>query len=329
MRLGLRLRTILSGGVLTAALSIPASAAAEVIATESRSTPITALGDAIAWSSLDPQTGRWHLKFHDRRGTRILPVRSRAIPFDVDLGVARDGSLRLLYSRCERETPVSGVYSRGRGCRIYEFDFERERETRIATGVLPSRWRGRLAFSTTQTDPDRRAGIRLMDLRTRRARDLDEGPQGVLGTSPRAIDLSARHVAYLWRTRPEACTEDPEDDQPEALELRVMKIGHPSRRVTRLCSPKPGVITHTFSLRGSTLTSLQMTVPRLYTDGERVTRIVDHDLDPFRRLGAVEVPNCTFGAVRASSRTVVTMATATCRDGDAGPVVIERRTLTG
>lgn len=108
-----------------------------------------------------------------------LPIASRGTPFDVDLGPSKDGQVTAVYSRCKREgdrrlssVPLDAIFAArpyplwtaGRGCDLYRYDFATGQETKIAgastdqaSEMLPSIWRGRIAFARVY---DRRRGER-------------------------------------------------------------------------------------------------------------------------------------------------------------------------
>src|SRR4051812_22761505 len=66
-------------------------------------TPIAAYGDHLVWSQRDAKTGEFQLIDEVAGSTHILPVRERAVPFDVDLGPDARGTPFAVYSRCKRE----------------------------------------------------------------------------------------------------------------------------------------------------------------------------------------------------------------------------------
>ncbi len=140
----------------------------ETLASERAPTGVTAYRGRVVWSSLNPRTGRFSLMAWAGGRRERLPVRSRAVPFDVDLGPGPDGATWVVYSRCAREPssaePSNGLpdYSSGTRCRLFRFSFEDGKERRLPTSGRPERsefvptiWRGRLAFGRISR-PDER-----------------------------------------------------------------------------------------------------------------------------------------------------------------------------
>src|SRR4051812_16245741 len=143
------MRTALLTALVVLAAAAPA-AAQELdtqVTTLTRATPVAAYGPAAAWSSVDPDTGRYRLTvLRGSKATRV-DVPSRTIPFDVDMGPGPDG-VAVTYSRCALEPPErfgpSGLsilpdYTRGSGCRMFRYDVAAGRERALGgrrAGVL-------------------------------------------------------------------------------------------------------------------------------------------------------------------------------------------------
>lgn len=95
----------------------------------------------VAWSSYDPATGDYSLmsRFATGEITR-LPVAPRKVPLDVDLGYLGEGAEVAADSRCTLEARLTGGgsagllpnYALGKGCDIYLFDFDAQREVKYA-----------------------------------------------------------------------------------------------------------------------------------------------------------------------------------------------------
>src|SRR6187401_2585675 len=137
--------------VSLAAFVLPAADAAadNVIATVTRPTPVSAHAGRIVWSAFDPSQNAYFLTQRVGGVTSRVPVRPRAVPFDVDLGPDAGGETVAAYSRCSKDPrardPRIGNaiaelpdWASGRGCDLYRFDFATGRETRIATANSPS-----------------------------------------------------------------------------------------------------------------------------------------------------------------------------------------------
>ena len=185
---------------------------------------------------LDPASGRYSLMTSFAGVTSAVPVRQRAVPFDVNLGVRNPGAVVAAYSRCRREPPRRDPtignaivqmpdWARGRGCDLYLYDFDTGKERRLAgpsskrgSEFLPSVWRDRVAFARSYPQRASAGGLHphlyLRSLNGRRgARRLPGGPPSRLrfctGTKPRhcrrkvepgptALDLEGRRLAFAW-----------------------------------------------------------------------------------------------------------------------------------
>jgi hypothetical protein len=198
-----------------------------VLATVADATPVSARGGIVAFSVRDPATGRFALTVAEGGTRRALPVAQRGVPFDVDLGPDRRGRPVALYSRCRTEPRTSDdavpVYTQGRGCDLFRFSFASGRETRLggvstrgASEVLPSQWRGRIAYV-------RRVGDRRPELRVG-TRAVPGGPRRlaeVLG-----LDLAGRRLVYAWQF-------DGGGEVPSEL-VRVVTLGRGVRTILRV-----------------------------------------------------------------------------------------------
>lgn len=211
------------------------AAADTTIATLARPAPVSAYGGRLVWSSFDSMRGVYVLMTRFAGVTSAVPVRPRAVPFDVDLGPDRDGDVIAAYSRCRREPPrrepgLGNVFTqlpnwaRGRGCDLYVLDFATGRERRIvsanspgASEYLPSVWRGRVAFARVYERKPGRAGRRpYLYARSlaggRRSLRLPAGTRStgefcsgrprrcrpLIEPGPTALDLRGRRLAVGW-----------------------------------------------------------------------------------------------------------------------------------
>lgn len=140
-----------------------AQAGEEVLARVDRPTPIAAYGGRVVWSQRTPAGDAFQLMTRADGVTAAVPVPTRRVPFDVDLGPAADGSAVAVYSRCTTEGPAGGFtvanYLAGRGCDIYRYDFASGRETKVdevssptASEAWPTFYRPRLAFARAYDD---------------------------------------------------------------------------------------------------------------------------------------------------------------------------------
>ena len=136
--------------VVSTALAAP-PAHAEAVTQLDRVTPVAVYEGRAAWSTHDAATGRYSLTTRVDGVTSTVPVASRPVPFDVDLGPRSNGAVTATYSRCRVYAPPA---ERAQGCDIYLYDFSRGRETRVvnasaahANESWPSLWRTHLAFA--------------------------------------------------------------------------------------------------------------------------------------------------------------------------------------
>lgn len=199
-----------------AAFPQPAAATAVKLAEGlGRPTPVAARADAVAWSRYDPASGRFKLVIS--RGGRAAEARikSRLVPFDVDLGPDLAGKTVAVYSRCRTE-PRYGTFlplparSTGRGCDIYKYNLATQRETRVdaasqrgASEYAPSVWGDRLAFASVRERGRRVVRLLWRSMRSGQAsRPLPAGPSGDLDRmAPEVMsaDLYGKRLAFSWR----------------------------------------------------------------------------------------------------------------------------------
>ena len=171
-----------------------------------------------------------------RRGVvKRVPVPTRGVPFDVDLGPGAQGGVVAVYSRCAHEpffapeaSYMPPAYRDGHGCDIYRFDFTSNRErklravnTRTASEFLPTVWRGDVAFARVY---ERRRGLAggrphiLLQRQGRRARKLRGGSRGIFvellrrhgrrnfdgDQGPMELDLTSTRFAFSWGFSPQS-----------------------------------------------------------------------------------------------------------------------------
>jgi hypothetical protein len=150
-----------------------APAAATPFASSLKATTVSAYGDTVVWSTYDQTSKRYWLTAKVGDQIARLPVGSRRVPFDVDLGRGPSGGVVAAYSRCTHEPDyilASGSlpqpnYSRGQGCDIYRYDFATRRESKVAlvsgaatSEFMPSIWKDRIAFARVYERRHGRAG---------------------------------------------------------------------------------------------------------------------------------------------------------------------------
>ena len=138
----MRVRALVFPMMLLLVAIAPGGAAADTVISQERApSKVSADLNRVVWSSYDPATGDYSLmsRFASGAVTR-LPVAPRKVPFDVDLGFLGEGAEDAAYSRCKLEPRLTGGgsngllpnYATGRGCDIYLYDFDAQREAKYA-----------------------------------------------------------------------------------------------------------------------------------------------------------------------------------------------------
>lgn len=210
--------------------------------------PIAAHGGRLAWSEQTPG-GRWQLMTRAAGTTAAVPVPTRGVPFDVDLGPDADGDVVAAYSRCEDEPPGRHAerpirYDDGRGCDVFRFDFDTGRERPIAgansttaSEVWPSIWRDEVAFARTY---DRKRDYPYLYVRPLEgeatSRRMPGGQRNACTrrtgrrvctddrrSAPHALELYGRRLAFGWSFQGFA--------EGRASEVRLDTVGGAHRRV--------------------------------------------------------------------------------------------------
>jgi len=177
------------------------------------------------------------------------------VPFDADLGTDRDGHVVATYSRCRREDDSSRTPT---GCGLFTYNFKSARERPLHLGeltgfsrVMPSMWRGRLAFATYRDPGNRQAAvthsirvispdgaIRRVGGGTRRGPTIADA-DGVVTR----LDLREGNVTYSWSYTLD-CGPATDDDLflPFGTEIWKAQLGRRSQRVTTACNATTGVL---------------------------------------------------------------------------------------
>lgn len=140
-------------------------------------TPVAGYGGVAVWSSYDPSTRRYTLRAWHNGITERLPVASRTVSFDADVGPDAHGDAVVVYSHCRREPTTSASFSSypswsfARDCDVYEYRFSsrRARRLRVASSparseFLPSIWRSQLAFFVTQPSGGHRSIVARLSI---------------------------------------------------------------------------------------------------------------------------------------------------------------------
>jgi hypothetical protein len=185
--------------VLAALPATDASAADTVVAMVPRATPVDVSGGHALWSAWDGKSYR--LTDHSAGRTRALPVGGRTVPFDADVGSDAQGEPIAVYSRCRRAPLDAWALDGRRGCDLYLYRFASGRQSRItranstADEYFPAVWRGRLAFTRTYRNGQRRLYWRTLG-RAGASHRLAGGPTEEPAV-PRDLDIRGGTVAYV------------------------------------------------------------------------------------------------------------------------------------
>jgi hypothetical protein len=201
-------------------------------------------GNWQAWSSYEPSGRDYRLMLRGPTGAaKAAPVRTRAVPFDVELGPRAGGGLIAVYSRCRVEPRLDPrdmlpLPATGRGCRLYRYDIGSPGEHAIpgsGSRFLPSVWYGELAFAKLQ--PDGTSAVYVGSLNGHLApRRLSAGPAGgSAGFGPRAVALRQGRVAFVWEYRTRSgLRSELRLDEPRARSLLLHHVWSSSGRSREL-----------------------------------------------------------------------------------------------
>jgi hypothetical protein len=196
----------LTAGASPAGSLTPVRSVITAYATEARPTPVDAFRGHLVWSHFDPVLKRFRLIHRFRGRTETLPIRSRGVVFDADLGPDRRNRVALLYSRCagREDARFGSGFSRFRRCDLYRYDFRARRELKlrsVSTGEsserFPSLWGGHVAFLRSSHG---RRRLLVGDSGSGNVREVPvRAPDGVQMLDD--LELHARHLAFVWTTR--------------------------------------------------------------------------------------------------------------------------------
>jgi hypothetical protein len=206
---------------LAALCALPATASAEELARVSAPSPVSAQGGRVLWSARDEATGRYRLMTWFAGKTEALPVPTRSVPFDADLGPNKNDRTVAVYSRCARDPVADGrssfgivLWGTGRGCDIYEYEFDKGRERKLsgpsspsATEFLPSVWHNEIAFARTYDDKRAFPYLYVKSLSGGSSRRQPGGPRNRCAAGrcsdntrsrPTSLDLYGSRLGFTW-----------------------------------------------------------------------------------------------------------------------------------
>ena len=276
-------------------------------------TPISGFGGWLAWSRYDAKRRVYRLVALHEGGVRTLAIRSRSVPFDVDLGPDARGHTVAVYSRC-REEPVTGppvgpfpFYRTGRGCRLYEYRFPSARERQLSVAVpggrslfMPAIWRERLVFAASADNgsyawpPIPRIFVRTAGHRPRAIRAGNRGRSSgnSNGVGPSRLDIRGQTVVYAWGYLPtsDACGASEIKASPLTNdELVVQQLGGSRKVVAHGGCPEDGDVSLVGQPQLTSTTTLSYVVWRAHSGTGFVRRLDlavrrrhDADLGSFR-----------------------------------------------
>ncbi|HEY5144063.1 MAG TPA: hypothetical protein VII98_11250 [Solirubrobacteraceae bacterium] len=232
--------TAVPAAIAAGFLALAGSAIAQTRVPVSAPTPIAAYGGRLVWSRPDG-AGGFELvqRVGDGPVTR-LPVPSRSVPFDVDLGPTSGGRVLAVYARCATEPMLTQgssipLYETGRRCDVYKLDLNGGREERYtkvnasdATEFWPTYWKGRVGFARVYDKGPRVSYLYVKDVASSRPSErLPGGPDGTCAVQPAdcidalrpvplQLELYGSRLAFTWPLP---------GNEGDRYELRVDTVG--------------------------------------------------------------------------------------------------------
>lgn len=231
----------LPAAVVTIALGLLAPAAASgqglppTITGVAPPTPIAAYGAQLVWSQ-PASNGQYQLVSRTGSGpVTPLPVATRAVPFDVDLGPTSSGGVYALYSRCTTEPAWDQVamppYYLGKGCAIYKLDLASGQEVRYskvnasnASQYWPTYWKGKVGFARTYANKPNRGYVYTKTISSSTpSAQMSVGPTGQFPSYGQQLELYGSRLAFGWFSQNSPATA--------TWQLRLTQIGSSSATV--------------------------------------------------------------------------------------------------
>lgn len=217
-----------------------AGAMETVVRLQSESSAVSAYRGRVVWSRPVAAAGRFELMLWHAGAARRLPVRTRRVQFDADIGPGPNGGLVVVYSRCRREAPEHDpltrlpLYEQGRSCALYRHRVGTRGERRLrrlsapsGSEVLPAVWRDRVAFvrrgRVVRARADGTGAVRLPPGRA--------SSPGELPPDLRALDIRGARVAYEWHAMLARCPGEPFTDFPGDFSQIIVASGPRRSRV--------------------------------------------------------------------------------------------------
>jgi hypothetical protein len=221
--------TLLVTFVLAGAATVPAQALTPITGV-GPPTPIAAYQGRLVWSQPDGKNGYQLVQRIGDGPVTVLPIASRGVPFDVDLGPTSSGGVYAVYSRCHIEPQWDGSqgmpqYQLGKGCDVYKLDLATNTETRYTkvnasdgSEYWPSYWKGVVAFARAY---DSKPGEPYLYAKTiassARSQRLPGGARGSAASTPLQVEIYGTRVGFGW--------EYHGHEEAPAFDLRVDTVG--------------------------------------------------------------------------------------------------------
>jgi hypothetical protein len=160
---------------------------------------LSAYAGQVVWSQhISPEVNvlmRWRAGRVDR-----LPVRSRKVPFDLDLGPDARGRAVAVYSRCAGEHEY---LPQGRRCDVYQLSLTSGREQRLRrvstlprSEYAPTIWRGNIAYASA-TRSGRKPRLMLLRRGVRRPRRLLTRTGVTASSRLEPMDLTSNALVFI------------------------------------------------------------------------------------------------------------------------------------
>jgi hypothetical protein len=238
----------------------------EIVGTVAKQTTVSGYGRWLAWSAWDPRLVGYRLVVYEAgKGSHVVPVAARSVPFDVDLGPDADGRATAVYSRCKVEVDGGLGFATARfswveggGCDVFRLDIRSGHERRVPaaataayTEAMPSLWRGRLVFFRRLLHSAKRTGVRDYALHLQTARLNARSSTRVPGAPtrrpdlrPKALDLYGNRVVYTQVFGVDDCSSPtPPSDGSTGVQTWLLDLKRHTRTViSNLCNQQPGLL---------------------------------------------------------------------------------------
>ena len=191
----------LVAAALTFSLAPGTASADDVLATlpSLQQSDLSAYGGHVVWSERIAPAVNVLMRWRAGRVER-LPVRSRKVPFDLDLGPDARGRAVAVYSRCAGEHNIERPVRR---CDVYQLSLTSGRERRLRrvstlprSEYAPTIWRGTVAYASA-TRSGRRPRLMLLRRGARRPRRLLTRTGLTASSRLEPMDLTSNALVFI------------------------------------------------------------------------------------------------------------------------------------